>query len=75
MSGHILMLTAAIAEATTLPLAGWEKYGTIGILIVAVGAMWMDAKARQSKLENIIQENTKALTETADAIRKCKGPA
>ncbi len=61
----------AIEAVSSVPIDVYEKFGIIGLLIFAVYALWLADQKRQTKLENIIKENTRALTEVRDILRMC----
>ena len=72
MSGIKVLSLAPIAAAMELPniaSGGWEKIGIVGLLILAVVAIWRDSGKRQDKLEKIIERNTEAMTHNADTLR------
>ena len=63
-----MALTMPLAAAE-LPVSGIEKFGIVGLLTVAVWVIWREGNKRQDKLEQIIERNTKALTQAAEIDR------
>ena len=73
----------AVADATqSLPFEAWEKLGLVGISLLAVFALWNDAKkqreldrqdrdAREKRDKEMIETVTKALQHNSDVIAKC----
>jgi hypothetical protein len=73
MTGTKICLVSALGLASIdLTSVDYEKVGIVGILIVAIVVIWKDGKARQDKLENIIAENTKALSTNTEVQREIK---
>lgn len=61
----------AVETVGTMPIELYEKFGLIGLLIAAIYVLWVADQRRQSKLEEIIKENTQVMTEVRDALRFC----
>lgn len=74
MTGVKVLALTPLAAALTLPDVGasYEKFGIVGLLVLAVVAIWRDGSRRTDKLERIIESNTSALTEVRDAMRDCR---
>ena len=89
----IKLVTIAAAVESSVYVGGldWSpisKMGTVGILILAVVALWKDSGKRQDKLESVVRESSIVNTEVRDAVRqlsanvteqshiiqKCRGP-
>ena len=62
----------AVDTVSSAPVEIYEKLGIIGLLVIAVYVLWLADQRRQSKLEKIIEENTKAMTEVRDVLRFCQ---
>lgn len=71
MSGLKLIAVAAATEGAFfvngLDIVPIARLGTVGILILAVVALWRDAGKRQDKLEAALINTAKALTELRDS--------
>ena len=84
--GLKVLALAPLAAALDVPDvsgAGWERIGTIGLLVLAVAAIWKDSANQRNKAESLAREreerllatiagNTTALTEVRDAMYQCK---
>lgn len=74
MTGLKIVAAAAATESAVfvsgLDINLISKLGTVGILILAVVALWRSAGQRQDKLEGIIKEATTAITEMRDSNRE-----
>ena len=68
MTGLKVLSLTPLFASFTLP-DGMEKAGIIGLLCLAVGALWLDSNRRQSKLERIIDANAKATTSANEVLR------
>ena len=61
----------AVEAINSIPIDAYEKLGIIGLLILAVYVLWVADQKRQTKLENIIAENTRTMTEVRDVLHRC----
>ena len=67
-----LMCAAGAVAVAGTDLPDYDKLGSVGLLLLAVLALWAEGRRKQAKLESIIESNTSALRGVTDALRNCE---
>ena len=65
-------VAAGVDAATSLPIEVWEKFGVVGLLILAVVAIYRDGKKDKAKLTELLERAIAAMQENTDVLKHCK---